>query len=272
MYTSIHIRCNEDQAELISSVFLEENFNGTSFENGELSAFCDMPDPNIDFIQPILASMNLSVDRIETFEDQNWNELWESNFHDLTVEDKIHVRAPFHDFKGMEYEIIIHPKMAFGTGHHGTTQLMLKAMLGTNFNGKRVLDMGCGSGILAILASQRGADQVLAIDYDPNSTTNSEENIQLNGVENVDIMLADNLDGVNTSFDIILSNIVKNVNLSLVPSYKEKLVPGGICILCGLLIPDREEVLEFCSALDLQLIGEENDGEWLQLSFKRNYV
>lgn len=268
-YTTVHIECNEELAETISTLLLEIGFDGTAYENGLLQAFIPASEFDNNALNKIADSLELHIKAITDTPDQNWNQLWEDNFHDLSIDNQIHIRAPFHQDKGFKHEIIIHPKMAFGTGHHGTTQLMLKEMLNIDFKNKTVLDMGCGSGILSILASQKGANKVTAIDYDINSVENSSENTQLNKIQNVTILQSDNLDKVTTTFDIILSNIVKNINLSLMPSFSRCLKPGGLLVICGLLITDLDEATQTAKALNLKLLQHSNDGEWLRLNFEK---
>lgn len=265
-YHSIQIICDEDQADMLSAQALDHDSVGTSYEDGQLTLYFQGETAPVELLD-LVRNLGLKVSGSDQIADRNWNALWEENFHDLTVGD-IHVRAPFHSEKGMKHEIVIHPKMAFGTGHHGTTQLMLKAMMKHDFQDRSVLDMGCGSGILAILASQKGARSVLAIDYDIYSVENSLENVQLNGLHNVEVVQADTLDGVTTSFDIILSNIVKNVNLGLLQGFASHLNPNGLLLLCGLLREDLEECVDRASALNLKLIDKDTQDEWLQLTFQ----
>lgn len=268
-HTTIHIRCTESEAELVSSILLDWDYDGTSYEGNELVAYVNESIFNKDELEELLSGFDLTIEQIYSTHEQNWNELWEANFKDLYVGSDIHVRAPFHASSHKKHEIIIHPKMAFGTGHHGTTQLMLEAMLALDFKDKDVLDMGCGSGILAILAAQKGAKEVLAIDYDINSVENSIENMQLNQITNVSILQAGNLEKVPNTFDIILSNIVKNINLALVPEFSTHLRPGGTLLLCGLLIGDLDEVRTATEALNLKYCGHSEDGEWLQITFEK---
>ncbi|MFY0642971.1 MAG: 50S ribosomal protein L11 methyltransferase [Bacteroidia bacterium] len=266
-YHSIHIKCNDQEAELASAVLLDKGYAGTSYEDGILVAYVDSRQYAAEDSKSLIQSIGLTIDKEYQSEDQNWNELWESNFHETIIDDRIQIRAPFHKSKGLEYELIIHPKMAFGTGHHGTTQLMLRAMLRQDFKGATVLDMGCGSGILAIMAMQLGAKSVDAIDYDINSIVNCKENVQLNVTPNVNILQAENLEQVTKTFDIILSNIVKNINLSLLPQFAAKLSTSGTLILCGLLENDLKEAQTVAEALNLKLINHTSNGEWLQLAF-----
>lgn len=268
-HTTIQIKCNEEEADVLSSLLMLNDYIGTSYEDGLFTAYIDEKDYDALGTRVLVEQLGLEIEQISLTEEQNWNQVWEDNFHDLKVADTIHVRAPFHKDLGMKHEIIIHPKMAFGTGHHGTTQLMMMEMLNTDHQNKKVLDMGCGSGILSILASQLGASEITAIDHDIYSVENSTENTQLNGIENVSISQADNLSGVTSSFDIILSNIVKNINISLWPEFAQHLSDSGILLVCGILIADRDEAVDAAKALNLELLQENNDGEWLQLKFQK---
>jgi ribosomal protein L11 methyltransferase len=143
---------------------------------------------------------------------KNWNEVWESNFNPIQVADQIYVRATFHEPKPeFPYEIVIDPKMAFGTGHHDTTCLMMSSMLETDLKGRKVLDMGCGTGILAILAAKLGATGLTAIDYDMLCYKSTFENTALNHVKGVNIICGSKEDIPDEEFDVILANINRNI-------------------------------------------------------------
>jgi ribosomal protein L11 methyltransferase len=142
---------------------------------------------------------------------QNWNALWEASFLPILIDDRIHVRATFHPATNIHYEIIIDPKMAFGTGHHATTHLVLSEMLKVEFNNSRVLDFGCGSGILAIASEKLGAREVTAIDHDKWSVENTQENIALNHCKHIKVYQADRLDQEAELYDHILANITRDV-------------------------------------------------------------
>lgn len=271
-HTTIQIKCNEEEADVLSSLLMMNDYIGTSYEDGLFKAYIKESEYDAFGTAVLIEQLGLQIDKVWLTEDQNWNQLWEDNFHDLQVADTIHVRAPFHQNLNMKHEIIIHPKMAFGTGHHGTTQLMLEEMLNTPMKDSSLLDMGCGSGILSILASQLGAKEITSIDHDIYSVENSTENMQLNHIENVTILQADNLSKVTSSFDIILSNIVKNINMSLWPEFAAKLNDHGILMVCGILISDRSEAITTAEALNLELLQENNDGEWLQLKFQKTHA
>lgn len=176
---------------------------------------------------------------------KNWNEVWESNFEPVIIGEQCYVRATFHTPKpDYPYEIIIDPKMAFGTGHHQTTSLMIRYMLETEFAGKSVLDMGCGTGILAILAAKCGATHIVAIDNDPVCIASVEENTILNQVENI-VAMCGTADLLNTMrFDIILANINRNILLDQLENYVKCLGTGGELYLSGFYSGDDLEVLK----------------------------
>ncbi|MBR9860823.1 50S ribosomal protein L11 methyltransferase [bacterium] len=267
-HIAVHLICEEDVAETISFLLQELNYAGTSYEDGRLIAYCPKDTFNEEQLLEVLAPFGLKPESTVDEPDQNWNELWEKNFKDLE-HDGIHIRAPFHKAKALEHEIIIHPKRAFGTGHHGSTQLMLSALKQIEVKDKKVLDMGCGSGILAIFASKLNASEVLAIDYDPNSLENCTENVQLNGRNNVRIMQAEDLSAIDEVFDIILSNIIKSVNLDLLPSYVDHVSEGGYILLAGLLSEDEVDIKAAAQALHLQYISTGRMENWIQLTFKK---
>jgi ribosomal protein L11 methyltransferase len=163
---------------------------------------------------------------------------------------------------------VIDPKMAFGTGHHETTSMMVEAMEEIDFKGKRVFDFGCGTGVLAILARKLGAEEVLAIDYDPASTENTIENVQLNKVEPVEV-LEGTLDVVpHQLFAVILANINRNVLMDTLPDLKTLLEPGGLLLLSGILIRDQPLLLERAAETGLIFESAQTKGDWCMLRFR----
>jgi ribosomal protein L11 methyltransferase len=177
---------------------------------------------------------------------KNWNEVWESNFEPITIGNKIFVRATFHPAKPeFDYEIVIDPKMAFGTGHHQTTSMMLESMLENDFKGKQVLDMGCGTGILAIMAAKLGAAEITAIDYDPVCYESTIENALLNGIENIKALCGSKEAIPDTLFDIILANINRNILLDQMQRYGEVLKPDGAIFFSGFYeTPDLDMITD----------------------------
>lgn len=198
----------------------------------------------------------------------NWNEEWEKNFSPINVEDQVSIRAEFHENQNLPHEIIIQPKMSFGTGHHATTYLMIQQMLDMNFKGKTVLDMGCGTSVLAIFAKQQGAGKTVAIDIDEWSVENSIENSARNNVElEISQGTAENLGAEN--FDIILANINRNILISDIPTYVSILNNGGQLLLSGLCFFDVDDILEVCTAENLNLKKKLQREEWVSLLLEK---
>ena len=180
---------------------------------------------------------------------QNWNKLWESNFTPLLIKDRCYVRATFHEpHPELEIEIVIDPKMAFGTGHHDTTALMMELMMQENFKRKKVLDMGCGTGILAILASHLGAAEVVAIDYDQICFDSTVENAKLNFINNIFPIFGSKEVIPDVKFDFILANINRNILLDQMEWYSQVLAPSGVILISG-----------FYDGVDLDILRQKTD-------------
>lgn len=178
-----------------------------------------------------------------TIDKQNWNALWESNFEPVLVDDFVGVRANFHaPFNNqVEHDIIITPKMSFGTGHHGTTYSVMQLMRGIDFKGQSVFDFGTGTGLLAILAHKLGASYVLGVDNDDWCIENATENIIVNNTQSIEIHMVDNAN-LDKKFNIIIANINKNIILDNLAFLADATVPGGVVLLSGLLVEDEAEI------------------------------
>lgn len=214
---------------------------------------------------------NENVEITYSFEEMpniNWNEEWEKNFSPINIDDKVLIRAEFHESVPGMHEIIIQPKMSFGTGHHPTTHLMIQQMMDIDFNGKKVLDMGCGTSVLAIYAKQQGAGDVKAIDIDEWSVENSKENSARNGVElDIELGTAENLG--KEHFDIILANINRNILISDIPTYVSVMNEGGKLLLSGLCFFDVDDILEVCRESGLELKKKLQREEWVSLLLEK---
>jgi ribosomal protein L11 methyltransferase len=178
---------------------------------------------------------------------QNWNERWERSFEPIVVDEQCVVRAPFHSESHASFEIIIEPKMSFGTGHHETTYMMLQLLLGIDCSQMTVLDMGCGTAVLAILAEKKGAVKVDAIDIDNWCVENSIENCQRNDCSNIRVCQGDaSLLTGTQKYDLILANINRNILLSDIKLYARSLKAGGTLLLSGFYTQDLEMISEAC--------------------------
>jgi ribosomal protein L11 methyltransferase len=203
-------------------------------------------------------------------EDRDWNQLWESNFEPIIVDSRCLVRASFH--KGnpdIDYEIVIDPKMAFGTGHHQTTHMMIEAILNDDYSGKAVLDMGCGTGVLAILAEMKGAAHVLAVDVDEWAYRNALENISTNGCSRTEVVQGDSGCIAGKRFDVILANINLNILMADLPVYANCLVMGGKLLMSGILTRDVEELTGKARSLGLEPLETMQMDGWALAAFTK---
>ncbi|ATA92589.1 50S ribosomal protein L11 methyltransferase [Capnocytophaga canimorsus] len=199
----------------------------------------------------------------------NWNEQWEKNFNPITVNEQITVRAPFHEKTNTPFDIVIEPKMSFGTGHHETTHMMLEFLLNTQLLGKKVLDMGCGTGVLAIMAAKKGATDVTAIDIDAWCYENAQENIQRNETEFIKVLLGDATLLNDQNFDVIIANINRNILLEDIPIYVESLSEGGTLFLSGFYQEDIPAIAEKCSQKGLTFVQKLERNRWVALQFNK---
>ena len=208
---------------------------------------------------------------VHLIQQKNWNAEWESNFEPITIKDRIFVRATFHQPRPeFEYEIVIDPKMAFGTGHHQTTSMMLEYILENEFSGKKVLDMGCGTGILAIMAAKLGAGEITAIDYDPVCYDSTVENAVLNYVKNITALCGSKEIIPNEQYDIILANINRNILLDQLQRYSEVLKPGGELYLSGFyLSPDLDMLTEAALKYNIKYVSHKTNKDWTAARFIR---
>ncbi|MFZ6053227.1 50S ribosomal protein L11 methyltransferase [Halocola ammonii] len=217
-----------------------------------------------------LEGVELSFD-IENVPDQNWNATWEENFSPIDVDGKCYIRAPFHEApKEGVLDLIIQPQMSFGTGHHATTFLMAKKLMAIDLQSKAVLDMGCGTGVLAILAQKRGASKVLAVDIDHWSYENTIENAKLNGAESIEILEGGVEQIRGRKFDVIIANINRNVLVNDMSAYVATLNTGGYLLLSGFFTVDNQILEKACAEHGLQKVGEEEKDTWSLLHFARS--
>ncbi|WP_224489870.1 50S ribosomal protein L11 methyltransferase [Robertkochia flava] len=200
-------------------------------------------------------------------EQVNWNEEWEKNFDPIVVDGKCTVRAPFHQQGDTLYDIVIEPKMSFGTGHHATTHMMIQHLMDTDLEGKDVLDMGCGTGVLAILAEKEGAAHVDAIDIDNWCYLNSIENAERNNCDKIEVFEGDASLLKGRSYDVIIANINRNILLEDLPVYASCLRENGVLLLSGFYESDISMIREKCESLSLNFAQKLERNLWVALKF-----
>lgn len=237
---------------------------------GGVTAYIQKEEWNNDILNDIQILNSDEFEITYTFEDieqTNWNAEWEKNFNPIVVDDLVTVRAPFHDKPATKYDLIIEPKMSFGTGHHETTHMMIQHILKNDFKGKSVLDMGCGTGVLAILAEKVGAIQLDAIDIDNWCYINSLENVERNNCNNISVFEGDVklLDG--KKYDCVIANINRNILLADIPQYSKCLNENGQLFLSGFYEENIPLIEAKCNEHMLKLDEIIQRGQWVSLKF-----
>lgn len=243
----------EEDAPLIHAYIPEEDFNANDVE----MIFSSIQNQDVTF------SMTSEI-----IAPENWNAVWESQFEPVTVGNKLVIKASFHELEtAFDHTVIIEPKMSFGTGHHQTTFLMCSELLEHPPIGKKVLDMGAGTGVLAILAEKLGATNILAVEIEPWSAENCAENAEKNTCSNITSLCGD-VDLIRgKSFDLILANINKNVLKSQFSDYADGLVSGGKLMISGFFTSDNEELMAVAQQLNLKVASILEKEGWSMISF-----
>jgi ribosomal protein L11 methyltransferase len=259
-----------ETTELMIALLSDAGFEGFAEEGSQLTAY--IPEEQLDqaLLQQLAADHNLSF-TTSVIPPQNWNAQWEANFQPVVVADFCTVRADFHHMDvNTPYEIVITPKMSFGTGHHATTQLMMTEMRNIDFKGKKVLDFGTGTGILAILAEMLGATEIIAIDNDEWSYDNAIENLQRNNSKNISIH-QDSLEITSGQhFDVILANINRHILLQYMTDMYDRLNDDGRILMSGLLSEDREIIVSAATVAGFRLLHGNSLNNWITLLFEKN--
>lgn len=216
----------------------------------------------------ILENQNFKIEyTYKEIAQENWNETWEKNFNPIIVDDKCVVRAPFHQKFDVTYDIVIAPKMSFGTGHHETTYMMLQYILNNNWENKKVLDMGCGTAVLAILAKMKGATHVDAIDIDNWCYINSIENIERNHCQSINVYEGDASLLSGKVYDTIIANINRNILIDDMEVYSQSLSPKGELYLSGFYAEDLPMIQEECTKHGLKFVSQLERNKWVAAKF-----
>ena len=259
-----------DNREILTALLAEIGYDSFMETPSGLSAY--IPTAMFDeaataaAVEPVAAIFEKIEIDSKPVPDGDWNAEWEKTFTPITVAGKCRIRAPFHDYDdSYQLDVIIEPKMSFGTGHHATTTLMIQQLFDIQLGGKTLLDMGCGTGVLAIAAKKLGAGRVMAIDIDHWSVENARENAVRNNVELT--VLEGGVEAINGTFDIILANINRNILLDQMPTYSRSLTAGGTLCLSGFYKSDVAILTEKAQSLDLQPAGQIAQDEWVSLKF-----
>lgn len=262
--------------ELGSEILIAE-LGETAFESfieteTGISAYIQKDFWNENILEDIQILSNPEFEISYTFEEieqVNWNEEWEKNFEPIDVDGKCHVRAPFHEKTNAEFDIVIEPKMSFGTGHHETTHMMIQHLLETDLVGKKTLDMGCGTAILAILAEMKGANPIDAIDIDNWCYLNSIENAERNNCQHISVYEGDAALLAEKKYDIIIANINRNILLNDMQQYVDCLNENGILFLSGFYTEDIPAITESCTSKGLTYEKQFERNNWVALKFVR---
>ncbi len=274
-YTVAHITCPEACREMLIAELDYAGFSSFWEHEKGFDAYYEQQNFDVEILDAIIKKYNqtnaLSYS-LETVTDyKNWNEEWEKNFQPIIIEDQCLVRASFHPASNdFPYEIVINPKMSFGTGHHETTYLMLSQQLEMDFEHKKVLDVGCGTGILSIMAAKRGAQSVVACDIDEWPVQNSRENFALNRCDHIEIYQGTvNKVPHQWQYDVILANINRNVLLDEMPAYVAVLAPGACLLLSGFYESDAEVLLQKAEENHLELADKRTKNNWAMLLLRQ---
>ena len=243
----------------------EMGYEGFEQEDEHLLAYAREDGFDEAALRELLGAHGLSY-TLERIGERNWNEEWEKNFQPVVVEGFCAIRAHFHPpMPEVGHELIITPKMSFGTGHHATTYMMLQAMRSIDLTGQRVLDFGTGTGVLAILAERLGAGSVVAIDNDDWSIENALENVEANGCTGISVLKKDRVTEVDGLFGVILANINKHVIVDQLEALVQHLEEDGVILLSGLLQDDAEDIENEAAKNNLSVSGKITKGSWICL-------
>lgn len=269
-FITIKVSCSAELIDVIIAELFELGFDSfQEFDDG-FEGSCDHVQFDESKIVPILSQYPNVTYTIKEQEKVNWNEEWEKNYDPIIVGNKCIVRASFHEPQPQyAYEIIVTPKMSFGTGHHATTYQVLDYQMTLDHSRKKVLDVGTGTGILAIMAQKRGASKIVVTDIDQWCIENSEENFTLNNVKGAEVIKGQISEVADDSFDIIIANINKNVLLDQIGEYAKRLISGGQLILSGFYESDSDDLINEAEKYGLKKVKTTTKDKWAMLALDK---
>ncbi len=258
------------QHDMLTTMLAEIGFDSFMDEDYALKAYCSTDSRDDMAVENLLldpAFTDLRLLKVEEMPDKDWNELWEASYQPVVVNERCRVRAPFHEpDPSFEFDLVIEPKMSFGTANHETTAQIIQLMLETDFQGKEVLDMGSGTAVLAILAKKLGAGHTVAIDNDEWAYRNAFTNVDLNGVSDIDIILGDAL-SIQGQYDVVLANINRNILLRDMHYYVEAMKPGAHIFFSGFYSEDLEHIKVEAERLGLHYERHLTRNNWVAAEF-----
>ncbi len=263
-YIELTIEAADGLQDMLVAELAELGFEGFEETEHLLKAFISETTYPDELLNIIFKKYDVKYSK-SIINKQNWNQVWESNFEPVRVDNFVGIRAAFHPaFEEVTHEIVITPKMSFGTGHHATTYMMIQMMESLGFQQKSVFDFGTGTGILAILAEKLGSEAVTAVDNDDWCIENASENILINHCKYIDIQKVEVFDTLK-KYDTILANINKHIILENLPNLHKGLKPGGVLLLSGLLEADETDILEAASKSGLMSAEKLQRSGWIAL-------
>jgi ribosomal protein L11 methyltransferase len=274
-YFNFTFNCNESIQDIAIALLNEIGFDGFVQEQNKLEAFIECEKYSNEILIQQLNSVELATGALLPYtfikiESQNWNETWEMNFEPIIIDNLVYVKASFHaELPNIKHTITIQPKMSFGTGHHSTTYLMMQQMLNENFDNKLVMDMGSGTGILAILAEKLGAIIIKAIDNDEWAYTNAVEMVAINGCSKIEVILGNEQNIGNLTYNIILSNITKNFNLQNLRHYNKVTEVDSLVFLSGFYEADVAEIIAEAKKYDFIMEDTKVQKDWAVVKLRR---
>ena len=258
---------------MLTTFLGEMGFDSFMDDDMTLKAYCTEDQRDDNAVEELLrmdAFTDVQLLSVEEMPDKDWNEVWEASYQPVVVNERCRVRAPFHEpDPSFEYDLVIEPKMSFGTANHETTAQIIALMLETDFQGKEVLDMGSGTAVLAILAKKLGAATTVAIDNDEWAYNNAFTNVALNGIDDIKIVLGDAYAIGDQHFDVILANINRNILLRDMPLYVEAMRPGARIFFSGFYEQDLEAIQEEARRLGLQYDRHLSKNNWVAAVFHK---